>query len=82
MPGILNGAEYDDGDSSDSESITTVPDEEFPRLFQERDGRLFHSHGDSLPYPLPVDTPETDVRKFAMMLRAPAYYFLEARLTS
>ncbi|KAI0726961.1 S-adenosyl-L-methionine-dependent methyltransferase [Fomitopsis betulina] len=41
-----------------SELIELQPDE-FPRYFDERNGRLFHSHGRSdSPYPLPVDAAE------------------------
>ncbi|CDO76333.1 hypothetical protein BN946_scf184795.g4 [Trametes cinnabarina] len=48
----------DDGTSSDtSEDVIEVPQDEIPDYFQERDGRLFHSHGSS-PYPLPVDAEE------------------------
>lgn len=50
---------------SDASSGMTELDgpEDFARHFQEREGRLFHSHGGS-PYPLPVDTPEQEVRCF------------------
>ncbi|KDQ56028.1 hypothetical protein JAAARDRAFT_180238 [Jaapia argillacea MUCL 33604] len=48
----------DDGDSDASSTLSTIADEDFPAFFMERDGRLFHSHGQRLPYPLPVDTPE------------------------
>lgn len=45
-----------------SELIELQPDE-FPRYFDERNGRLFHSHGRSdSPYPLPVDAAEQHVR--------------------
>lgn len=57
---IVNGHESD-GDFSDTSSVMTeVGDEEIPGYFEERAGRLFHSHG-GLPYPLPVDTPEQEV---------------------
>ncbi|KAF9472630.1 S-adenosyl-L-methionine-dependent methyltransferase [Pholiota conissans] len=39
-------------------SIVEVPPNEFPSYFSERNERLFHSS--SSPYPLPVDTPETE----------------------
>lgn len=51
----------DDDDHSDTSSeITEIDSAEFPQFFQERNGRLFHSHGGS-PYPLPVDAPEQNV---------------------
>ena len=50
----------DDGGSDTSSDITELDDREIPHYFQERNGRLFHSHGGS-PYPLPVDTPEQNV---------------------
>ncbi|KAG0706234.1 S-adenosyl-L-methionine-dependent methyltransferase [Suillus ampliporus] len=49
---------HDDDDASDASSdVTELDANDFPVHFSERDGRLFHSHG-SLPYPLPVDSPE------------------------
>ncbi|KAI8996294.1 S-adenosyl-L-methionine-dependent methyltransferase [Trametes punicea] len=54
---------YDDGsddggtNSDTSEDVVEVAQEDIPGYFQERDGRLFHSHGSS-PYPLPVDAEE------------------------
>lgn len=52
-------------DASDTSSDTSYEVEElqsseFPGYFEERNGRLFHSHGNS-PYPLPVDAPEQNV---------------------
>lgn len=49
------GAEVED---PEFEELTS---EDFPTLFQEKNGRLFHSHCAS-PYPLPVDTLEQEVR--------------------
>ena len=49
-------------DRSDTSSeVTELDQADFPGYFQERLGRLFHSHGQA-PYPLPVDTPEQQVR--------------------
>ncbi|EPT00044.1 hypothetical protein FOMPIDRAFT_1050128 [Fomitopsis schrenkii] len=52
------GASSDEEIQSDTsaELIELQPDD-FPRYFNERNGRLFHSHGRS-PYPLPVDAEE------------------------
>ncbi|THH33357.1 hypothetical protein EUX98_g799 [Antrodiella citrinella] len=50
------GADEDDW-SDTSSDITELDPAEFPQYFQERNGRLFHSHGGS-PYPLPVDAVE------------------------
>ncbi|PCH43259.1 S-adenosyl-L-methionine-dependent methyltransferase [Wolfiporia cocos MD-104 SS10] len=47
----------DDGRSDTSSELTEIDQDEFPRYFDERGGRLFHSHGRS-PYPLPVDAAE------------------------
>ena len=56
--------EASDGYASDgSSALTEIVTEECPDYFEERDGRLFHSHGSS-PYPLPVDTPEQEVSFF------------------
>ncbi|KAI0714217.1 S-adenosyl-L-methionine-dependent methyltransferase [Cerioporus squamosus] len=44
-------------DSDTSEGIVELSADEIPDYFQERGGRLFHSHG-SCPYPLPVDAEE------------------------
>lgn len=41
--------------------LTELGPDDFPSYFIERDGRLFHSHGNS-PYPLPADTAEQQVR--------------------
>jgi hypothetical protein len=54
----------DDDQSFDHYStagLTELDRDEFPSHFIERDGRLFHSHENSL-YPLPIDTPEQQVR--------------------
>jgi hypothetical protein len=40
--------------------VTELEEYDFPDHFFERDGRLFHSHG-NLPYPLPADGPEQAV---------------------
>ena len=54
-------SEDDDDTSSDmSDGVVEVPSNDFPDYFQERGGRLFHSHGGS-PYPLPVDAEEQQV---------------------
>jgi len=50
-----------DGFSDASSDVTELGSADFEAYFQERDERLFHSHG-GLPYPLPVDTPEQEVR--------------------
>ncbi|EGN94744.1 hypothetical protein SERLA73DRAFT_171168 [Serpula lacrymans var. lacrymans S7.3] len=54
-----NHVDIDDSDAaSDTSSVLTeIQPHEFEGYFDERDGRLFHSHG-GLPYPLPVDGPE------------------------
>lgn len=51
-----------DSYSDTSDDLVEVSAPDFPRYFQERGGRLFHSHGSS-PYPLPVDAEEQDVRR-------------------
>ncbi|KZT68563.1 S-adenosyl-L-methionine-dependent methyltransferase [Daedalea quercina L-15889] len=51
-------ASSDEGIHSDTSSeLVEIQSYEIPRYFDERDGRLFHSHGHS-PYPLPVDAHE------------------------
>lgn len=53
----------DDGTSSDvSDDVVEVRSDEIPQYFEEREGRLFHSHGSS-PYPLPVDADEQQVSR-------------------
>lgn len=47
--------------SDTSSDVTQLDGTDFPTYFRERDGRLFHSHGNA-PYPLPVDAPEQQVR--------------------
>ncbi|KAI0369527.1 S-adenosyl-L-methionine-dependent methyltransferase [Pilatotrama ljubarskyi] len=47
----------DDSSSDTSDDIVEVAPDEIPEYFQERGGRLFHSHG-GCPYPLPVDAEE------------------------
>ena len=49
---------YEESDTS--EGIVELEADEIPGYFQERGGRLFHSHG-SCPYPLPVDAEEQQV---------------------
>lgn len=44
---------------SESSDVEEIHDDEFPSYFDERNGRLYHSHATS-PYPLPVDTPEQE----------------------
>jgi hypothetical protein len=62
--GNTRGSDDDDDGSSDTSSILTeLGADEFLPHFRERDGRLFHSHGD-LPYPLPVDGKEQVVCPF------------------
>ena len=53
----------DDSGSDVSDDVVELATDEFPGYFQERDGRLFHSHG-GCPYPLPVDADEQQVRIF------------------
>lgn len=48
-------------DDPDNDDFVEVSEDEFPSFFAERNGRLFHSQG-TAPYPLPVDTPEQEVR--------------------
>lgn len=57
-----DGSSSDDGD--DVSSVVEIEQDDFPRYFSERNGRLFHAS--SSPYPLPVDTPEQEVRKQSM----------------
>ena len=52
----------DDTNSDTSDAVVEVSADEFPGYFQERGGRLFHSHGRS-PYPLPVDAEEHEVSR-------------------
>ena len=75
----MDNSESDPNDSDDASSvssfrsdasseITELDPTDFAGYFRERDGRLFHSHGNS-PYPLPVDAPEQEVcDPFVMML--------------
>lgn len=60
-----NDPYYSDDDNSDSDTsddVVPLTADEFPEYFQERDGRLFHSHG-GCPYPLPVDAEEQQVSR-------------------
>lgn len=44
--------------ASDADAdLEEIRNDAFPNYFDERDGRLFHSHG-GCPYPLPVDAEE------------------------
>ncbi|KAH7911257.1 S-adenosyl-L-methionine-dependent methyltransferase, partial [Hygrophoropsis aurantiaca] len=54
-----DGSDDGDGSSDTSSILTEIGPDEFADYFDEREGRLFHSHGD-LPYPLPVDAPEQE----------------------
>ena len=49
------------GSSDTSSDVTEVDQDEIPHYFIERNGRLFHHHGNA-PYPLPVDAEEQHVR--------------------
>ena len=62
LAGMPHEYEHDDGgsESDTSEGIVELEADEIPGYFQERGGRLFHSHG-SCPYPLPVDAEEQQV---------------------
>ena len=70
---IMDNSDSDNQDSDDtgsvisdrsdtSSEVTELDTADFPGYFQERHGRLFHSHGRSL-YPLPVDADEQHVRR-------------------
>jgi hypothetical protein len=73
-PGFHDSRDYDSDGDDDVRLIREqgTPDtspllyeltaEDFPLYFSERGGRLFHSHHSS-PYPLPVDSPEQQVKK-------------------
>ncbi|KII94192.1 hypothetical protein PLICRDRAFT_99517 [Plicaturopsis crispa FD-325 SS-3] len=50
--------EASDDESDTAGLIELRRPEDFVTHFEERDGRLFHSHGIGLPYPLPVDGSE------------------------
>lgn len=52
----------DDSSSDTSEGVVELAPDEIPEYFQERGGRLFHSHG-RCPYPLPVDAEEQHVSR-------------------
>ncbi|KAI0744450.1 S-adenosyl-L-methionine-dependent methyltransferase [Earliella scabrosa] len=52
-----HSSDDDKTESDTSDDVVEVPPEEIPGYFQERGGRLFHSHG-GCPYPLPVDAEE------------------------
>lgn len=53
--------EYVEFSPEGSPSLLPLQPDDFPTYFSERGGRLFHSSTTS-PYPLPIDTPEQDVR--------------------
>lgn len=58
---VLNVAgQGDDGPPDTHPDLTELPDAAFPTYFHTSGGRLFHFHGST--YPLPVDTPEQQVR--------------------
>ncbi|KAH9851234.1 S-adenosyl-L-methionine-dependent methyltransferase [Lenzites betulinus] len=54
-----NHTDDDDTSSESSDDVVEVAPGDFPGYFQERGGRLFHSHG-HCPYPLPVDAEEQE----------------------
>ncbi|KAJ7271148.1 hypothetical protein C8J57DRAFT_1603580 [Mycena rebaudengoi] len=54
VDGPFPSAEENDDD------VEELSSEDFPGYFSERNGRLFHSHVNVSPYPLPVDTPEQE----------------------
>ncbi len=61
MSGRNTNQQSSDDDLSDTESdLVSIASDEFPGYFTERNGRLFHSSL-TVPYPLPVDTPEQEV---------------------
>lgn len=62
----------DDYDSPDATSeLVELRNEDFSAYFSERNGRLFHSSPiATAPYPLPVDTPEQEVRNFSLCRHA------------
>ena len=73
----MSDDEYPHEDVSESESeqdphpepdpdIEEIEPEEFPKYFDERRRRLFHST--DAPYPLPVDGPEQHVRYYRIYL--------------
>ena len=69
----------DDGSdtaSDTSDDVVEVPPDEIPDYFEERGGRLFHSHG-GCPYPLPVDAEEQRVR--ASPVISPLRFFWRSR---
>ncbi|VDB88334.1 unnamed protein product [Peniophora sp. CBMAI 1063] len=51
-------AEDDDGTSDSASDATELDNEDFPHYFDERAGRLFHSHGIQSSYTFPVDGTE------------------------
>ena len=57
-----HSSDDDKTESDTSDDVVEVPPEEIPGYFQERGGRLFHSHG-GCPYPLPVDAEEQQVSR-------------------
>jgi len=62
--GPLAGADFEDENTFDGYSTAGLEElvpNDYPGYFVERNHHLFHSHGNS-PYPLPVDTPEQQVR--------------------
>lgn len=61
VPPDEHDVEDDDGASDASSDVTELGNEDFPRYFDERAGRLFHSHGISSSYSFPVDGTEWKV---------------------
>lgn len=58
--GSEGGSEIGSPESQDDLEIIEVPDEEFPLMFRQIDGRLYHA-SPTAPYALPVDAPEQQV---------------------
>ncbi|KZV63427.1 S-adenosyl-L-methionine-dependent methyltransferase [Peniophora sp. CONT] len=54
----VHDVEDEDGASDASSDVTELDNEDFPRYFDERNGRLFHSHGILSSYTFPVDGTE------------------------
>ena len=67
--------EDDDGasDASSGGDVVELENEDFPHYFDERAGRLFHSHGIQSSYTFPVDGIEWKVR-WLYLLRSNAWY--------
>ena len=65
--------EDDDGASDASSDVEELGNEDFPHYFDERAGRLFHSHGIQSSYTFPVDGIEWKVR-WLYLLRSRAWH--------